>query len=485
MDNWDFGVDGTGNIMNIENVKRLERKCHNINLITADGSINCFDEPENQEERVSDLHLAEAITALKILQQGGNFLIKKFTFFEHYSIALMYLLVNCFENVHVYKPATSKSGNSEVYVVCLNYYRPFSIDTDYLNIIFENIHNKELAMYPQSVIPDNFLEQLKDCCMFFMYYQVQTIELNILSFGKDAKCHRMYNCMRIQVWEEYVRRYNLRKISSEQKILNDKQLIQVSCSHRSNSNSSYTERQSKHQLSKVDKKEYLRNEFKDMCYNTYSIRNYTEIFEFNMSSDNNGVKFKIYTGSIVKNIVGSKFVPFDILEFHIEVFNIFRHKSDNTKLFNINSTKDTITVKVNIEPYYSIEDNDVFEKYLAFATVQALTVNENLDKIIFENIPLFTHFMVGFFYFLAKYVFESLEFYSTGGIIQLKTRRFGSIGNLKKFTTLRMQWLKKREENRSILSFMNIPNLYEQKFFQQIQTYNQFLCFKFCGQIFK
>lgn len=52
---------------------------------------------------------------------GGSFIVKMFTMYEPETICLVYLLVCCFETVNVHKPATSKEGNSEVYVVCLDY----------------------------------------------------------------------------------------------------------------------------------------------------------------------------------------------------------------------------------------------------------------------------------------------------------------------------------------------------------------------------
>jgi 23S rRNA methylase len=52
---------------------------------------------------------------------GGSFLLKMFTMYEHETVCLMYLLCCAFNRVHVFKPATSKEGNSEVYVVCLEY----------------------------------------------------------------------------------------------------------------------------------------------------------------------------------------------------------------------------------------------------------------------------------------------------------------------------------------------------------------------------
>lgn len=86
------------------------------------------------------LHYAEAVAALGLLRPGGCFVLKLFTFFEHQryarsqtstandcviltlrSIGLLYLLCCLFESAFISKPATSKSGNSEVYVVCLGF----------------------------------------------------------------------------------------------------------------------------------------------------------------------------------------------------------------------------------------------------------------------------------------------------------------------------------------------------------------------------
>jgi hypothetical protein len=48
-------------------------------------------------------------------------LLKMFTMYEQETVCLMFLLCCSFTSVRVFKPATSKEGNSEVYVVCLEY----------------------------------------------------------------------------------------------------------------------------------------------------------------------------------------------------------------------------------------------------------------------------------------------------------------------------------------------------------------------------
>ena len=67
--------------------------------VTADGSIDCANEPGEQEMKVAALHYAEAVTALSLLHPRGSLVLKMFTMFEHTSICLLYLLCCTFEQV--------------------------------------------------------------------------------------------------------------------------------------------------------------------------------------------------------------------------------------------------------------------------------------------------------------------------------------------------------------------------------------------------
>ncbi|KAG8316371.1 cap2 mRNA methylation [Homalodisca vitripennis] len=55
-------------------------------------------------------------------------MLKMFTLLECDSICLIYLLVCVFESVSVFKPVKSKEGNSEVYVLCGNYFGKHHFD---------------------------------------------------------------------------------------------------------------------------------------------------------------------------------------------------------------------------------------------------------------------------------------------------------------------------------------------------------------------
>ena len=65
----------------------------------------------------SSLHFCEVVTALGVLAPGGNFILKAFTLFEQPTVCALHLMGSLFRQVHVYKPATSKPGNSETYIV--------------------------------------------------------------------------------------------------------------------------------------------------------------------------------------------------------------------------------------------------------------------------------------------------------------------------------------------------------------------------------
>ena len=104
-DNWEFGDDDTGDVLDRENrtgiVSRILSRFgdRGVDMVTADGSIDCQGDPANQESIVSALHLTEVAIALNVLSASGSFVLKMFTLFEPQSRAMMFLLAVVFEEV--------------------------------------------------------------------------------------------------------------------------------------------------------------------------------------------------------------------------------------------------------------------------------------------------------------------------------------------------------------------------------------------------
>ncbi|KAI0987958.1 hypothetical protein GJ496_006030 [Pomphorhynchus laevis] len=120
-DNWSFGVDDSGDILNTSNRNSLIGEFgSSFNLITADGGIDCQDNPEMQEELTSPLIAAEIEVTLKCLMVGGSFILKTFSLFTREMLECVSTLLMHFEEVYLVKPTASKSGNSERYYICIN-----------------------------------------------------------------------------------------------------------------------------------------------------------------------------------------------------------------------------------------------------------------------------------------------------------------------------------------------------------------------------
>ena len=67
--------------------------------VTGDGSLNCADNPGEQEAMVAQLLYCEAVSALLLLRPGGSFILKTFTTLESHTLCLMFLLACCFNEV--------------------------------------------------------------------------------------------------------------------------------------------------------------------------------------------------------------------------------------------------------------------------------------------------------------------------------------------------------------------------------------------------
>ncbi|NXM35253.1 CMTR2 methyltransferase, partial [Oxyruncus cristatus] len=215
---WYFGPDNTGDVMTLRHLSGLQNfvsSMTTVHLVTADGSFDCQGNPGEQEALVSPLLYCETVTALTILGTGGSFVLKMFTLFEHCSINLLFLLNCSFEEVHVFKPATSKAGNSEVYVVCLRY-----LGRESLHLLLPKMTQNfgaevvNKALFPQHTLPESFLKIHEECCMFFHKCQVETISENIRLFERMEEAEQIkLNQLRDCAVQFFMQRFHMKPIA--------------------------------------------------------------------------------------------------------------------------------------------------------------------------------------------------------------------------------------------------------------------------------
>ena len=81
---------------------------------------------------------ATIVTALTIQKLGGSFVIKVFDMYTQITQSLIYLLFVCYDKVYISKPNTSRSANSEKYVVCKGFK---GINDNYLKKLYIIVNN--------------------------------------------------------------------------------------------------------------------------------------------------------------------------------------------------------------------------------------------------------------------------------------------------------------------------------------------------------
>jgi len=259
LDHWEFGVDNTGNLLDIKNVEKIKERCKDlgdIHLVTADGSFDCQGDPAKQETLVSVLLESEIYTALSVLSEGGSFVIKMFTMFESETVCMMYLLSICFDQVDVFKPATSKEGNSEVYVVCRDFKRVPWVDK-YLSGVKDMYGNfpDEKALFSREDIPDSFIEEIKKSANLFFQLQENAIENNLHYFQDPMNAGDLKDLAEIQrqVAEHYIETFGVEEIPNYRQVVFNRSDPLISQLDRRLEQGSFLERQAAPHMNTEDK----------------------------------------------------------------------------------------------------------------------------------------------------------------------------------------------------------------------------------------
>jgi 23S rRNA U2552 (ribose-2'-O)-methylase RlmE/FtsJ len=129
-----YGKDNTGDINNLQNVDHIKHIIKkNFYLVTADGGFDEGNDFNHKEQLHYHLILNEIYTALNMQQTNGHFILKVFDILTETSINLLYLLFQCYKEVYIYKPKTSRPTNSEKYIICKYFDLQDDVKINYLS----------------------------------------------------------------------------------------------------------------------------------------------------------------------------------------------------------------------------------------------------------------------------------------------------------------------------------------------------------------
>lgn len=485
LENWIFGEDYDGDILKESNLRSLIAYCKTlgeINLVTGDGSIDCHDQPENQEEFVSKLHTAEFIASLAILANNGSMLIKMFTFYETSSISMLYILSCCFRELHIFKPATSKEGNSEVYVIAIGYKKSL-ISDEIVEKMIANFKDGSKSLLPLDLIPKEFLQQVVEAARLFMNLQVAVIEGNIRTFKRfDKTEHDRIKAMKIQLVEEYARLYKTAPIKEEQKILHGLRVNNdINLNVRVHSGS-HSERLVFYHLAVDDQIQVFFDRLKQF---------YDSILE-NSPRASNSLKlcqpdinpaelFKFIRGKKIEKVVSSKFLLVSLVKYLNELRTFLASIGDQHEPYNDRRKfkEDKSRLLVDMEyfrrvPMYDVYEKDVIMRFLSYIS------RPDTDLFILEGLPLFTQFTVGVMLYLSVFVFEEVLLKRSACAICFMHFRPNGKQNLQ---TLIASLNEHHSPSKALLGICDTKLLfsYSPEFYKSVIDYNNHLCLKFCS----
>lgn len=197
------GIDDTGNILNIENLKYCYKKYGStMNFITGDGGFDFTMNFNEQEKNMVSLLFAQMCYALLLQKYGGTFILKIFDCFTIGTIDIIYILSAFYENVYIIKPQTSRYANSERYIVCkgfLFYSTYFFLDNiiNTFQKMLDNIDKKK--RFININIPVFFIKKIEECNAFFGQQQLENIHTTINLIDNKNKNDKIENLKKINI----------------------------------------------------------------------------------------------------------------------------------------------------------------------------------------------------------------------------------------------------------------------------------------------
>lgn len=319
---------------------------------------------------------------------GGSFVIKMFTMFEDSTVCLMFLLNQLFGKVHVFKPSSSKSGNSEVYVICLNYKGTQNLENLWESLLLpykSSIYTEQFSMFHLNEIPHDFIEQIIMCSEYFMLKQMSVINENIKWFKKKSLFETAkISYVKTSVAACYINKYKINTLPINRKIMpsTDKQNI----------------------LSFYQKQW---NSVNKWCFK----EDYKILFVPNMQSNNVNDMLQIKIGKNISTVLHSNFCCKE----NLNNKNYYYSHAEDSELYD-NASK-FITEPRDLV-VFSLAELDRDYKQYELQKKMFFWLKDKIGKrtVLFVRIPLLTNFLVQLI-FLYMSVYEKVVFHRSGFIM--------------------------------------------------------------------
>lgn len=404
-------------------------------------------------------------------------LLKMFTLYELSSWSLLYVLSCCFESLDIFKPATSKEGNSECYVIAIGYKKAVMTDEILEKLISNLTLQSEHPMLSYDHIPEAFAEAVYTIANKFMLLQVHVIENNIRTFSfYPPKENQEVWAIKAQMPSDWVTRFDFKQIKNEQKLVRYLHTNDINLNARGHQGS-YSERQSFLDLSRNARQEFLIDRLAEFQADIDEINARHQNSALSMISRVETDEFiNFIRGRLVERVRSSKFMLARLVKFLITV-QTFEGEAEQPYEGNRYAIEEN-TFRVEFQYFknaatYEEFEKDVIKKLLAFI------LESNHDEIEIFDLPMFAQFVVGVILFLSIYVFKVVHLARTEHVIRLKELRPSGKENLR---ILIDAFESNPDTTKAVLGITDTQRLFSRSdYYHAVIDYNNNLALRFCS----
>jgi len=196
-----FGDEKKGHNGNLYNPDIINYYCNHYknqkaDLVTSDGGFLLEGLKENHKGQYHNgLFLSETFIALRILKEGGYFIMKIYDICNKAMIDIITILNKVFKKVNIFKPVTSREMNNENYVVCIGYKKDNKI-IDEISKIIEYMWKNENQLIINSILDNDkkSLDYLTRISKRQLLYQKQKLNDGVIL--KDNTCDTLRQYIR-------------------------------------------------------------------------------------------------------------------------------------------------------------------------------------------------------------------------------------------------------------------------------------------------
>ena len=192
-----YGQDGTGDIYTnaiwfSKFVKEVE--VNGVDFVGGDGGFSVEGQEREQEYLMTRLILSEVLIGLLCLKIGGTLVVKVYDTVSKFMADLLFITANCFENIWLFKPISSRPANSERYLVAKGLRGNIQEYTALLTEVYLKYQESD-KMVTQIVeeLPDNFTSWLTNINMTMLNYQMDAIKNIIALMSGQSIQPQLYN----------------------------------------------------------------------------------------------------------------------------------------------------------------------------------------------------------------------------------------------------------------------------------------------------